>query len=66
MEINYKYYEEKTYDEFKNASLQELEHAYDNISLHSSNGKGQTASVPLIRLEVIQKLINERKRQNGL
>jgi hypothetical protein len=65
MEPNYKYYEEQTFERYKNASLQELEYAYDQISLHGSNGRGQTASVPLIKLYVIQKLIKERKK-NGL
>jgi recombinational DNA repair ATPase RecF len=58
--INEKYYQDKFYDDYKNASLQELEYARDQTSLTGSNGRGQTATVPLIKICVLDKLIKYR------
>jgi hypothetical protein len=59
--INFQYYEDKFMDDYKNASLQELECALEQTILHGSNGRGQLASVPVIKCGILEKLIKRRK-----
>lgn len=59
--MNTKFYADKFYDEFKNKSLQELESMYELVNLYGSDGKGRTAEVPLIKIRVLQNLINNKK-----
>lgn len=61
--IDERYYKDKCFDTYKNASLHELEYARDKISLYGSDGKGRTAEVPLIQLGVLDKLIKHRMEQ---
>ena len=59
--INHEYYKNKFHDEYKNSSISELEWAINQNLMTGGDGKGRLATVPLIKDEVLSKLLKYRR-----